>query len=94
MKNKHLMLLIVLLGLAFVGCGADIFDTCSYGVGDLVNFTPSEDRLLAKYLSTENECGDKISIELITFESFRKYQKVQIRIVEVKSEYSYIGIIN
>ena len=101
MKNRHLFLLLVLLGavfvawcLAFTGCGTDIFEGCSYEVGDLVDFTPAEDRTLAKYLSTYNNCNEKISIELVSFESLSRGRKVQIRIVEVKSKYSYIGIIN
>ena len=84
----------LLFPVVMLGCGTDIFEGCSYEVGDLVDFTPSEDRALAKYLSLDNPCGDKISIELITFQAFRKYKKVKIRIVEVKSEYSYIGIVN
>lgn len=86
--------LIVIVVVFMFGCGTDIFDDCSYEVGDLVNFTASEDRLLVKYLSTYNECDKKVSIELVSFVSMRRNGKYQIRIVEVKSEYSYIGIVN
>ena len=94
MKNRHILFLLVMLAYALTGCGVDVFEECIYTVGDLIDFTASEDRSLAKYLSAYNDCDEKISIELVSFESFKANQTVQIRIVEVKSKYSYVGIIN
>lgn len=91
---KLLLVLLYLAVLCCLGCGSDIFDNCTFEVGDLIDFTPSEDRALVKFLSTHNKCGEKISIELIAFTSMKKYRKIEIRIVEVKSKYSYIGIVN
>lgn len=88
------LVLCVVTAVFCLGCGTDIFDNCTLEVGDLIDFTPSEDRALVKYLTTYNECDEKISIELVSFASMEKYSKIEIRIVEVKSKYSYIGIIN
>ena len=55
---KTLVFILALL-IAFIGCGADIFDTCSYDVGDVVDFVPSQTRDFAKFLSLDNKCGEK-----------------------------------